>query len=177
MEYRICRERPEDIPTIRSVHETAFPTNAEANLVDALRNSGRLPLSLVGVVPAEKVVSHVALSPMTLQSADGRRVQEGIVGLGPVATLPEFRKRGYASLLIREALQLCREQGDILVFVLGNPAFYRRFGFEKASIGNIFWERPGFEDAFQIVELQVGALAKFSEGRSIARYAPEFDAL
>jgi putative acetyltransferase len=57
------------------------------------------------------------------------------LALGPIAVLPEYRRTGIASTLIREGI--ARSEADAWrgIFVLGDPAFYRRFGFDlrKAS--------------------------------------------
>jgi putative acetyltransferase len=52
------------------------------------------------------------------------------LALGPVAVLPEYRRRGIASQLIREGIARSEAAGWAAIFVLGDPAFYRRFGFD-----------------------------------------------
>jgi putative acetyltransferase len=55
--------------------------------------------------------------------------------LGPVAVWPERQRSGVGSQLIREGIARSEAAGWLGIFVLGNPAFYRRFGFDagKAS--------------------------------------------
>lgn len=157
-------ELPADHSAIRRIHERAFPTPAEADLVDALRYSGRLAISLVAIA-GETVVGHAALSPVTLADST-------ICGLGlaPVAVLPEFERQGIATALINAAVESCRHGNCDFVVVLGSPLFYGRCGFAAASGWNLVDEYHGGE-AFQAIELSSGALA----GRSgLVKYAPEF---
>ena len=52
------------------------------------------------------------------------------LGLGPVAVFPEWRGRGVAARLIETGLERATEAGWDAVFVLGEPEYYRRFGFD-----------------------------------------------
>lgn len=159
-------EKPRDAESIRRVHTISFPTPAEAKLVDALRASGRLRLSLVAE-ESDTVVGHVAWSPVTLSgAADG-------VGLGPVAVLPDFRRRGIAEGLIRIGLAHCGQMGFGFVVVLGDPDYYRRFDFMPAIQWGLSDEYGG-GSAFQAMLLRPGVIPA---GGGIVRYAPEFDAV
>jgi putative acetyltransferase len=155
-------ESPGDIGDIHHVHAESFPTTLEAKLVDALRDAGRLRVSLVAEERGA-VVGHVAFSPVTLPgSTDG-------VGLGPVAVLPDFRRRGIADKLIRAGLAQCMEQFGFVV-VLGDPRYYHRFGCLPAAQWKLSDEYGG-GDAFQAMELRAGAIPAAG---GIVRYAPEF---
>ncbi|MGH6836285.1 MAG: GNAT family N-acetyltransferase [Methylocella sp.] len=116
-------EEPADFSAIRVIVESAFPTSAEAQLVDRLRADGDAEMSLVAV-DSEIVVGHVLFSRM----AAGLRA----LGLGPVAVLPARQCSGVGSLLIRKGLARAKADKWDIVFVLGNPAYYRRFGFDPA---------------------------------------------
>jgi putative acetyltransferase len=160
----IRHEKPDDVPTIRRVHEAAFPTPAEARLVDSLRVGGHLALSLVCERDGN-VVGHIAISPVTF--ADQR--VNGL-GLAPVAVLPDYQRQGIGGALINEGLTMCRARGVGFVAVLGEPAYYRRFGFAAAGpkgLGNEY----GADEEFMVMELQPGALPA---GRGLVRYGPEF---
>ena len=78
-------------------------------------------LSLVAV-EENKIVGHAMFWRM--------KTPEGTLGLGPVAVVTEYRRKGIAASLIREGLRQAGEQGWKSVFVLGNPSYYRRFGFD-----------------------------------------------
>src|SRR5688572_11112187 len=62
-------EQPADVPAIHALHAAAFPTPAEARLVDLLRAAGHLSISLVAERNNE-IVGHVAFSPVTTASGD-----------------------------------------------------------------------------------------------------------
>jgi putative acetyltransferase len=162
----IRSEGPVDLRAIRAVHEASFPTEGEAQLVDALRAAGRLRVSLVAEEQGE-IVGHVALSPVSVLGAtDG-------VGLAPVAVLPAFRRRGVADQLIRQGIADCKQQGCGFIVVLGEPDYYRRFGFKPARCWGLRDEYGG-GDAFQVMELRTRAIP--ADGGDV-QYAPEFAAL
>lgn len=117
-------ESAEDEDVIRAVHVAAFPTQAEADLVSALRKNMDSQISLVAKAP--EVIGHVMLSRMSVEG-DGRAYRA--LGLGPVAVLPEHQARGVGSALIRKALRQAATLGNELVFVVGEPDYYGRFGF------------------------------------------------
>src|SRR5262249_10126875 len=122
-------ERTEDAAAIRAVHCAAFPTDAEAHLVDQLRAAGQARVSLVAEVEG-RVVGHIVFSPVSVVALpDGR---QGL-GLAPLAVVPEQQGRGVGSALTRAGLAVCRQEGCPFVVVLGHPAYYPRFGFRRAS--------------------------------------------
>lgn len=159
-------ERPDDVEPIRAVVGEAFPTLQEARLVDLLREAGRLSASLVAEVDG-RIVGHVAFSPVSTDS--------GAVGagLGPLAVLEEHRRRGIAARLVEAGLTACRSLGFGWAVVLGEPAYYARFGFRPAREVGLTDEYGG-GDAFQVLELSPGALPA---GAGLVRYAPEFASL
>lgn len=112
-----------DIAGIRSVETEAFPSHAEADLVDRLREDGSAVLSLIAVLDRQ-IIGHAMFS----------RMQEprGSLGLGPVAVLSAHRGRGVAAGLIGEGLSRAKADGWAAIFVLGDPAYYGRFGFSAA---------------------------------------------
>ena len=162
--------RPEvnaDIAAIHDLHAIAFPTLAEARLVDALRAAGHLILSLVAAGDDGLIAGHLAFSPVTIDDTSVG------VGLAPVAVLPAYRCRGIAAHLIREGLGRCRDAGYGFVVVLGEPEYYARFGFKRASTWGLRDEYGGGA-AFQAFEVRPDAIP--SNG-GLVRYAPGFAAL
>ena len=159
-------EQPADVAAVHAVHAASFPTGAEAELVDALRAVGRLTVSLVAEADGA-VVGHVAFSPVT--AADGATG----VGLAPVAVLSAHRRRGIAAELVRTGLEACRAAGFAWAVVLGDPAYYIRFGFHPAAEVGLSDEYGG-GSAFQALELVPGALPV---GAGLVRYAREFAAV
>jgi putative acetyltransferase len=123
--------RPEqtgDIDAIRTLTETAFRTAPHADgtehlIVDRLRAAGALTLSLVA--ETDGVVGHVAFSPVTI--SDG---SAGWYGLGPISVDPARQGEGIGTRLVREGLERLKALGAAGCVLLGDPAYYARFGFE-----------------------------------------------
>ena len=159
-------ENPSDKEAILAVHVASFPTAAEGQLVDSLRASGHLSISLDGVIDNE-VVGHVAFSPVAVSGvADG-------IGLAPVAVRLEFRRCGIAERLIRTGLAEYQRLGGGFVVVLGDPSYYRRFGFSPAIQWGLKDEYGGGE-AFQAIEIRAGSIPS---GGGVVRYSSEFTML
>ncbi len=121
-------ESPGDVEAIHALTAAAFQraphtSHTEHLIVDALRAAGQLAVSLVEERQGA-VVGHVAVSPVTV--SDGTRHW---FGLGPISVLPGYQGLGVGSGLMRAALQRLREQGAGGCVLLGEPAFYGRFGF------------------------------------------------
>jgi putative acetyltransferase len=162
---RILRgEKSGDQDSIRDVLVRAFPTDQEARLVDRLRHSGRLLTSLVIEIEGA-IVGHIAFSPVTIESGEKKIIG---AGLAPVAVPPDWQNRGIGAQLIRAGLSACETACIGFVVVLGEPDYYRRFGFRKASlwgIGNTY----GVDEPFMSLAIRHGALQP-----GIALFAPEF---
>jgi putative acetyltransferase len=159
-------EQPADIEGIRAVHAAAFPTDGEARLVDLLRDTGQLAVSRVAVLN-ERLVGHVAFSPVTVEPATGLRG----LGLGPVGVRPEHQRRGIGSQLIRQGLADCH--GWDFVVVLGDPGYYRRFGFTNAKAIGLLNDY-GADEHFMVLSLSPRFGARL-DGR--VHYAPQFASL
>jgi len=126
----IRSEQPEDIAIIRQITKVAFApeqygSRTEAAIVDALRGAGALTVSLVAVIGGE-VVGHVAFSPVTVDGEHRRWY-----GLGPVSVRPNRQKEGIGGKLIREGLARLAKANAKGCVVLGDPVYYKRFGFEN----------------------------------------------
>jgi putative acetyltransferase len=77
-----------------------------------------------------EVIGHVLFSRMHV-TGDGNAWRA--LGLGPVAVMPGHQHRGLGSELILGGLSIARLTGDEIVFVLGDPAYYSRFGFSAEA--------------------------------------------
>ncbi len=160
-------ERMEDYPKVRLVNELAFGCHNEADLVDALRSSARPYISLVALMD-EDVVGHIFFSPVFIESADSISTA---LGLGPMSVLPEYQRRGIGSQLVREGLKECRRINQDIIFVLGHPEYYPRFGFLPAKHKGLRCEYGVPDEAFMVIELTPGAL---SGRRGLVKYRLEF---
>lgn len=160
-------EMPHDIPGIRRVEEAAFSRHDEANLVDLVRRRGRSALSMVAL-QAGCVTGHVLFTPVTFENFSGSSTG---LGLGPIAILPEFQRTGVGSRLLRAGLEHVRRLGCDFVVLLGDPAYYSRFGFLPARTFGLSSEY-GDGDEFQVLELRSAALAGV---HGCVKYIPEFE--
>ena len=149
----IRNEQPGDASALHNVHCAAFPTDAEARLVDRLRANSHGPISLVAEIDG-LVVGHILFSPVSI---DGNPEVAGGLGLAPVAVLPAWQRQGVGSRLIEAGLAACRKQGFRFVVVLGHVAYYPKFGFQKASLFGLDNEY-GVDDEFMVLQLQPGSL-------------------
>lgn len=165
---QIRRELPEDIEAIYNLNKKAFKQNTEADLVDKLRASGSLTLSLVAI-ENDRVLGHIAFSPVTIESAENK---VDAIGLAPMAVLPERQRGGIGSQLVESGLEEIQRLGYDIVVVLGYPDYYPRFGFSAAKKYGIQWEHDVPEEAFMVKELRKGALNDVS---GIVKYRPEFN--
>jgi lincosamide nucleotidyltransferase A/C/D/E len=119
-ENNIRSETINDQDAIREIHRLAFGGPAEAKLVEDLRQSGDAVISLVAERDS-RIIGHVLFSKL--------KAPMKALGLAPVAVHPSFQKQGVGLALIREGLDQAKEDGWTCVFVLGDPAYYGRFGF------------------------------------------------
>lgn len=125
---RVRHECPGDENAIARLITAAFleaehRDGTEADIVESLRAANALTVSLVATNEAG-IIGHVAFSPVTV---DGRGV--GWFGLGPVSVSPPKQGQGIGTRLIEDGMVHLCEQGAKGCVVLGDPAFYSRFGF------------------------------------------------
>ncbi|MEZ0397425.1 MAG: HAD-IA family hydrolase [Anaerolineales bacterium] len=159
-------ETPADRAAIRRIHERAFGRPNEAEAVDLIRRRGQAVLSLVAARGRHRL-GHVLFSPVTV---DGQPALDGL-GLGPIAVLPQVQRTGIGSRLVRAGLALARQAGFGFVVVVGDAAYYSRFGFRPARRFGLTCPY-GDGDFFMALELEPGALAD-AAGR--LRYVAAFD--
>jgi putative acetyltransferase len=131
----IRRETPGDLDAIRAVTTAAFArpeqpdtTPPETKLVDNLRaGSAWLPaLSLVATSPSGIVVGHVLATRGHVDSAPA-------LGLGPLSVHPAHQRRGVGTALMHAVLAAADALDETLVVLLGDPTYYRRFGFQPST--------------------------------------------
>ena len=125
---QIIQERPGDATVIGALTDAAFKDmpfsdQTEARIVEALRAAGALTLSIIAMEDGE-IIGHVAFSPVRINGQPG-----GWYGLGPVSVWPDRQRGGIGSAIIRDGLDRLRAMGAQGCVLLGDPAYYRRFGF------------------------------------------------
>ena len=163
-------ESPADYEAIHQVNVAAFGRTNEAELVDALRRDQALVLSLVAG-SGGLVVGHIAFSTARV-IGDGAAYQT--VALGPMSVLPDHQNQGIGSGLVRAGLAALQRQGTTLVFVLGHPGYYPRFGFEPASQYGVRCEFDVAPEVFMVVALGTPPLGRRPVPSGTLTYHPDF---
>ena len=130
-------ETPRDLEAIRGVNIVAFEHHpfshqTEHLIVEALRAADALDVSLVAEVDGE-VVGHIAFSAAGIGDASS-----GWFLLGPVAVLPDHQGKGVGRALVETGLGALRSRAACGCVLVGDPAFYSRFGFRQYP--GVVWE-------------------------------------
>jgi putative acetyltransferase len=163
----IRAEQLGDIDSVHQVNVRAFGRESEANLVARLRGSAST-FSFVAI-ELDRVIGHIFFSLVTIDGECEREIL--ILGLAPVAVMPEYQGKGIGSLLIRQGLEKCTQLGTQAIVVLGAPEYYQRFGFMSAKKHGLRCEYDVPDEAFMVLELVQGALKNCA---GIVKYRPEF---
>jgi putative acetyltransferase len=150
----IRAETKDDRDAVYAINLSAFETSSEAKLVDALREQAQPIVSLVSEEKSE-LVGHIMFSPVSLSGHPDVRM----MGLAPMAVIPEHQNTGIGSALVQAGLDQCRKLGVTAVVVLGHPKYYPRFGFSPSSLFGIDSEYEVPEEVFMAMELQAGSLS------------------
>lgn len=132
------------------------PPPAEVGLLDQLRaDRGWLPaLSLVAIEPGDAgesedtVVGHVVCTRGAVDGAPG-------LGLGPLAVRPDRQEQGVGAALMHAVLGAAEALGEPYVALLGEPAYYRRFGFRPSALYGVEPPDARWGDYFQMRLLTV----------------------
>ncbi|MFG3344409.1 GNAT family N-acetyltransferase [Streptomyces sp. NPDC048018] len=136
--WRTREETAADVPVVREINAAAFPTAAEAGLVDSLRadEAAWLPgMSYVAETPDGTVAAYALITRCHVDGVPA-------AALAPVAVAPAHQRTGAGQAVVRAVLDAARLRGERLVLVLGHPEYYPRFGFVRASAYGI---KPAFE--------------------------------
>jgi putative acetyltransferase len=135
-----------DYDAVRKLLLLAFGEDSPGNLANDLRRSGDAALSMVAEHEG-KIAGHILFS----------RIEAPLraLTLAPLGVRPDLQKRGIGSALIRHGLERAGKEGWDAVFVLGSPAYYRRFGFDPALARN--YDNPYNGPAFMALLLHDAA--------------------
>lgn len=166
--YEIRPETPADRDAVHDVVRDAFGQTPEAVLVDRLRASAHPQVSLVAESDG-RIAGHIFFSPVALRESDALAAGQ----LAPLSVSPKHQRVGVGSALVRAGLEACRGLGWCAVFLVGDPDYYGRFGFEMAAPRGFSLAGPHGE-FLQVAALRAGAL----DGHSgEIRLHPSFDDL
>lgn len=164
---KIRKEENRDHLAVRDIHIAAFGNEAEANLVDKLRQEAKPHLSLVAENKDGIVVGQIMFSPLT--NEDGKDIN--MMGLAPLAVLPDYQNHGIGTRLSEVGVKMIKEAGFNGVVVLGHADYYPRFGFKPSDEYDIFCEYDVPAENFMVLECRKGSLDAIS-GK--VRYHPAF---
>lgn len=169
----------DDIDAIDAVVAAAFlraehsapPTRpggppGEVDLLNWLRDdAGWLPDFSLVATSGDEIVGHVVATRAHIDGAPA-------LGIGPLSVHPDHQRHGVGGMLMRELLLRAEAAGETLVALLGDPAYYARFGFVPARDRDVESPEPAWGDYFQARALGAG---DHPEGRFA--YAEPFDRL
>jgi putative acetyltransferase len=163
MDLKIQKESPEHYQAIHDILISCFKSDAEAKLVSGLRKNNKVVIALVALHEGE-AVGHIMFSRVTTSPPANALG----LGLAPLAVMPAFQRQGIGKKLVQEGLRLCKQINFDYVVLLGDPSYYQRFGFMKASDFGIKNEY-GVDEPFMLIQLGSRELP-----RGLVRYCEEF---
>lgn len=153
-----------DEAAVRRVHESAFGAIEGRVIADLtaglLRDPTAKPLISLLARDGSEPVGHVLFTSVRI-SGDAGRVAASI--LAPLAVCPESQRHGVGTQLVQAGLCTLAEAGSALVFVLGHPSYYRRFGFRPAGCLGFSAPYPIPEknaDAWMVLEQRSGTVGR-----------------
>ena len=166
MSIQLRHETHDDVAAIEAVTIAAFAdaphtSHTEQFIVRALRTANELTLSIVADEHGQ-VVGHVALSPVTITDGHGHKA-EGWYGLGPISVLPNRQEQGIGSRLMAQALAELQAMQAAGCVLLGDPAYYARFGFQAHAGLQLPGVPPGYFMALAFDGLVPEGTAHYSD--------------
>lgn len=154
---RLRMTSPAEDDAVAAVHQRAFGSEIEAHLARALmHDDAYLPAFSFAAEEADGLVGHILVTRARLTPDDGT-APVPLLLICPLAVAPERQGRGVGSALVGHVASVARAAGERAVLVLGDPAYYGRFGFVPAGRWGLRAPYPVREDAWQVLELTSGA--------------------
>jgi predicted N-acetyltransferase YhbS len=169
MDVIIRKETRNEYNTIQNLVIKAFNGNSESKLIEKLRNKPDFIPELALVAEFNSIiVGYILFYPVKIID----NIQEfKTLALAPMCVLPGYQNKRIGSKLINEGCRIAFESGFESVVVLGNPKYYSKFGFKKASEFNIAPPSDDWISAFFIKELKVNSLNGI---KGIVEYPQEY---
>lgn len=166
MNFSVRLETEQDYQAVEHLTREAFwdvyqPGCAEHLVAHNLRQHQDFiaALDFVAVVKednVEKIVGNIMYSKGVL--VDKNQQQYQIITCGPLSVLPTYQRLGVGKLLLKVSLQVAKELGYKVVFLMGNPDYYQRFGFQAADKFGVTTADGKNFPAFMLLELVQGSL-------------------
>ncbi len=151
--FEIRNERPQDAALIDPLLDRTFGPERQAKTVYRLRE-GRDPLAelcFVALDPAGALLASLRFWPILIERTPA-------VLFGPLAVEPDLQGQGIGRALLRHGLAAARQNGHRICVVVGDPPYYRPFGFVSAPAHGLVLPGPVDPKRFQVLELAPGAL-------------------
>ena len=120
----IRESRPSDATGIEQLYVDAFPDEDLLPLVRELLDFGQNVISLVGI-RENVIVGHISFTFCLVEGG-----KDKVALLGPLAVTPTLHKQGIGSALVQTGFKQMENSNIGYIFVLGDPAYYSRFGFK-----------------------------------------------
>ncbi|MBS4208653.1 N-acetyltransferase [Bacillus sp. FJAT-50079] len=154
----IRTETPADYSAVFHINYQAFDQREdESKLIERIRKSkGFIPeLSIVAEKDGE-IVGNIVLSKAKV-SGEGN--EHDVLTLAPIAVQPVWQQKGIGRMLVNEGLKRAKELGYDLVFLIGHPTYYPKFGFKQAKQYGVDLKQFDVpEEVFMVCELRAGEL-------------------
>ncbi|GIF53218.1 putative acetyltransferase [Asanoa ferruginea] len=152
MTVKIREETSDDANAVHAIHAAAFGDDLVPRLVTQLRQRPATfaPRGYVATVDGE-AAGHVMLTASWL---DAPKKLVDVLVLSPLGVLPQHQRRGIGTLLVARAIEEADRAGAPLLFLEGDPAYYRERGFHEAT--PLGFRKPSLripDAAFQVVKL------------------------
>lgn len=148
MKVGIRQSTPEDAAAIMALYPKAFPDEELRPVARALLDGDATVISLVAVVE-DAIAGHVIFTLCGIDDSENTAAL-----LGPLGVDPAYQKRGVGGALVQHGFRLLEAKGVAHVCVLGDPAYYGRFGFApEADMAPPYPMPPEWREAWQSIRL------------------------
>ncbi|MCG2620632.1 N-acetyltransferase [Arthrobacter sp. I2-34] len=163
-------ERPGDRAAILRLAGRAFGTQDGAAPPE--------PALLAALFAAEEYIPELSIVAEQAHAVVGHCIttrgwigREPALGLGPLAVLPEWQRRGIGAALLAETSRRAAELGERVIVLLGHAGYYPRFGYRPAAELGILAPDPAWGGHFMALPLAADVPA------GLFRYAAPFNDL
>jgi len=150
----IREERFADVAAREALLEKAYGVERFAKTSERLRE-GQLPAGGLSLVATDHGALVGTVRLWNVAAGPGRHA----LLLGPLAVHPDYRNRGIGTALVRRAIARARLAGHGAILLVGDLAYYGRFGFSAALTGALRMPGRYEPDRLLALELKSGALA------------------
>lgn len=162
MNITIRPEHPEEFAVTENLTREAFynvnnPGCEDHYLLHIMHESDVLIQELNLVAEQDgKIIGNVICTRARIEGAE--KTWTDVLGLGPIAVLPEFQRQGVGGALIREAARRAGKMGFRAILLYGSPDYYPKQGFVPAERYGVCTGDDMYADALHAMELYPGAL-------------------